>query len=114
MWLRDIGKMDDRLSFEERSAVSDGAGGSTLVWTARFSRQAAIAWPQLARTQEAISSGAIQHSINCTATLRADSKTRTVTAEWRVRFGGRLYNIRALSAPYQGMIRMSLEAGGTQ
>ena len=110
------GLLDKTATFRQLSPrVDDGAGGNAgRAWSEMFKRRAGLV---AARGQEARDAGREQSSQMATLTVRNDSQTRTVTAEWSVVIvyqGVTSYwNIRSLEGYNRrsGMITMAVESG---
>lgn len=92
------GDLRNRAIFEVQGATSDGAGGMTTAWAEQFTR-----WAQYIhlKSGEAVMAGRLAGKHSQVIRVRADSQTRTVTADWRVRDKrtGTVFNVRDVTQP---------------
>ncbi len=105
------GDLRERVVFESRSASSDGAGGTTTAWADQFTR-----WAQYIhlRSGEAVLAGRLAGKHSQVVKVRADSATRTITTDWRLRDRrtGRVFNIRDIThTPDRAFIELLCESG---
>jgi SPP1 family predicted phage head-tail adaptor len=84
-----IGKLDQRVTIQTRTAASDGGGGTTYAW-ATVATVWAHAKPRVAR--ETMQEGRINASQVITFTIRNRAIDETQRLVWR----GEAYNIRAV------------------
>jgi SPP1 family predicted phage head-tail adaptor len=105
------GPLRNRVVFEKQSAASDGAGGMTTAWADQF-----IRWAEYAHLKngEAVMASRLQGKHSQVVKVRADSSTRTVSTDWRLRdkASGRVFNIRDTSlSKDRAFIEMLCESG---
>lgn len=105
-----------RCIFQDHSEISDGGGGVTATWQDRFTRRGALAFANLTAQLEAIQQGEMTSRTRATLTVREDPDTRTLTPAFRVRieedgFQAGIWNIRDITRPEAGLLRMTVEAG---
>lgn len=87
------GELRNRVMFERQGSASDGAGGTTTAWADQFERWAAFVH---LKGGEAVMAGRLAGKHSQVIRVRADSLTRTVTADWRLRDkrAGTVFNVR--------------------
>jgi SPP1 family predicted phage head-tail adaptor len=76
------GSLRERVAFDKKGAASDGAGGTTTAWAEQFQRRAAYVHRN---GGEAVMADRLQGRHTLLVRVRADSQTRTISADWRVR-----------------------------
>ena len=96
--------------------MSDGGGGVSVSWSAQFSRWGALAFATLNAQLEFIQQGDLTSRTRATLTVREDPETRLITHDWRVSieqdgYGADVWNIRDITRPERGWLRMTVEKG---
>jgi head-tail adaptor len=108
------GSLDERVQFEARAPIAPDAWGHAQAesWSVLFSRWARFR-PEFGREQ--IAAGRMESTRSGVLTVRADSQTRTLTADHRATFltgpnAGARAQIRSVIAMRE-MIELTLEIG---
>jgi SPP1 family predicted phage head-tail adaptor len=96
------GDLRERVAFDKRGTGSDGGGGVVTTWAEQFQRRAAYVHRH---GGESVMADRLQGTHTLVIRVRADSSTRTISTDWRVRDArtGAVYNIRDVTATVDRM-----------
>lgn len=106
-----IGARDTRCAFQKETQVADGGGGYTSTWATQFSRWGGFVYPGLRSNMEQIAAGSVEAAQMADLVIPSDTETDTITEAWRLTARGRTWNIRRVTPPVDGEIRMVVESG---
>jgi SPP1 family predicted phage head-tail adaptor len=76
------GSLRERVAFDKKGTGSDGGGGVVTAWQEQFQRRAAYVHRN---GGEAVMADRLQGRHTLVIRIRADSQTRTISTDWRVR-----------------------------
>lgn len=109
------GAMRDRLRFEKRVEIEDGAGNTVGDWASQFVRSAEI---RPLKGTESVIAARLQGTQPALVMVRFDSQTETITPEWRAvdTRDGTIYAIQTAAdmERRREWITMMCVAGGAQ
>lgn len=91
------GKLTEGFAFDAPSDNPDGHGGIETGWDEQFTRRCEVIYQ---RGSEAVEAARLSGKSIYKLRLRSDTKTRTITTDWRARDArrGTEYNIREADA----------------
>jgi SPP1 family predicted phage head-tail adaptor len=98
------GDLRHKIYFQDKSASSDGMGGSTWTWSDSFAAWAGI-WPVSAN--EVIKNEALEHQITHRIRVRYESR---IEPKLRIRFGSRYFEIVSIINPNERGIVLDIMA----
>lgn len=76
------GRLYERVAFDKRESADDGYGNTVSDFTEQFQRRAAFTY---LRGGEAVIAGRLEGRQPIVVRVRADSETRQITSDWRMR-----------------------------
>lgn len=100
-----LGKMRARAAFQERIEENDGFGNYVGRWVDRFERWTNL---RLLRGGETVMAARLEARQPAILTVRKDSDTDQITADWRVLVNGREYAIKEPPRPSDDRSRYEL------
>ena len=90
----DIALMNEKVTFQKNSVVTDAIGNHTNTWENYYSCFATIGGEGLASSKETEAAGTIVEVVSMTVTVRYCNKTAAITStEYRLIFKDEIYDI---------------------
>jgi SPP1 family predicted phage head-tail adaptor len=90
------GFLRERVAFDKKTTVDDGAGGKATTWVEQFQRRAGFTH---LRGGETVLAARLEGTHTIVIRVRSSTETRTIATDWRVRDirTGTAYNIRDIT-----------------
>lgn len=107
------GKLQERLAFDQRQDLDDGYGNTKSDWIEQFTRRGGFTF---LRGGETVIASRLEGRQPAIVRVRADSSTRTITNDWRMRDlrTSKVYAVRSVIETTDRMwIDISVESGVT-